>query len=252
MIIKIDHIALSSGDFEKTFKTLDLLGYERVFFEQNVPNLLIKRELLAKFSPSHSISLLKCGENLNIEILNHGNINSGKSFIIPIFENTPASFLNNLVRIEDLYSTSEKNYGFNADIQVLNKPDCSGFIFTKIKMLTENILDSVIFWKHFGFKLTTCTDESAILEFSSIINRNPYQLHLKRVEHVKTESFLDDAGFNCIAFVSTSLKRDMTFFKDQNIPITDIGTLTLDNKKINLFFCKGLYGEPIEIVEVLF
>ena len=253
MIIKIDHIALSSGNFEKTTDTLKLLGYTTVFSEQNVPNLRIKKELLRTFSPIHNISLLQSEENLSIEILDHGNINPEKSYIIPIFENVPLSFLKDTITSNDGITTvNEKNTGFDADIQVLGQSGCSDLNFTKIRMVTENIQESIDFWKNFGFGHVTAGDESAILEFSSIINRKKYELHLERVDHVRKRSFLDDTGFNCIAFISTSLNRDRNTLIKKEIAVTNIGTLTLNNKNLNLFFCTGLYCEPIEIVEFCF
>lgn len=250
MIIKIDHIALSSKNLKKTTNTLKLLGYSAVFSEQNIPNLHIKKELLKSFSPTHNISLLQSGENLNIEILDHGNINSEKSYIIPIFENPPLSFVNDPHQYEKkLITLNEKNCGFNADIQVLEKPGCSDFNFSKIRILTENIQESIEFWKNFGFQPINSDDESAVMEFATILNRKKYTLHLDRVDHVRTGCFLDDSGFNCIAFISTSLNRDKDIIRNAGISVTGTDTLRLNNKNINLFFCTGLYGEQVEVVE---
>ena len=86
MIIKIDHIAISSMSFEKHVDILKSVGYNPAFMEINIENLQIKRPLLKNFHKNHDLALLTSIGNFNIELINHRHINPNYGYIIPLFE----------------------------------------------------------------------------------------------------------------------------------------------------------------------
>ena len=57
MFLEIDHIALTSTNNDVI--QLEKLGYKKKFYENNVVNSKIKKNLLNKFFKTHNITLFK-------------------------------------------------------------------------------------------------------------------------------------------------------------------------------------------------
>lgn len=96
MILSIDHIACSSSNLEKDIKTFISRGYKPVFKEQLV-NPDNKRDLLHRFLPYHTLVLLKKAYGFDIELIDHGNVDSQDGFIKLIKEDTIEIKTNNIL-----------------------------------------------------------------------------------------------------------------------------------------------------------
>ncbi|MGD0534559.1 MAG: hypothetical protein ABR999_03830 [Methanoregula sp.] len=249
MMIKIDHIALASHDFRKTTGALGILGYSAEFCERGVPNLKIKEHLLSQPGPTHDLSLLRSGDNLGIELLDHGSCGSREPYIRPVFENVPSRFLEgSRVLGNGRYGFREQEYGFDADITVSDDPADPAFHFTRFRVPAEDLAESARFWEQFGFRTRSTGEDVVLLEFSSSLHRKTFRLELERADHVRGDFLLDDAGFNCIAIVSTSPARDRDLLAKKGIAITGTEHLLLAGKNLTIAFCTGPCGEPVEII----
>ena len=251
MIIKIDHIAISSMSFEKHVDILKSVGYKPAFMEKDIKNLQIKRPLLKNFHENHDLALLTSIGNFNIELINHRHINPNYGYIIPLFEFEPIS--NRLTKDDqEIYSgDSFFRYVGAKDLDALSKLnnlDGTDFQFNKIILKTKNIQRSIEFWKCFGFKVFKAGNDFAVMEFKSLFDTSKYAIYLQKSDTTESEYFLDDKGFNCIAFISNSATHEKQTLFDKGIETTEIEKLVLNGKELNIFFAMGHFGELVEII----
>lgn len=75
MILKFDHIAFSCIKAELHETITQFWGYEPVFIEYDLPNLLIKEKLMLHKENTHDIALLRHKEKLPVEITAYDNVN---------------------------------------------------------------------------------------------------------------------------------------------------------------------------------
>jgi hypothetical protein len=241
MIIQIDHIAFAAPDYERTSQILKNLGYQNKFDAKNIDNPKIKKLLMKKFPRKHNLSLFVKKGSINIECLNHFN-SGGTGYILPIFENS-INIGNSSVL--ELAKIIKKPIPVCTTKQNNNIIDMS---FNKFTINTENIDESVSFWANFGFRRKGLYNGSVVLEFASLFDNCAYKILLRKRTN-NERHFLDDIGFNCIAFVSSSCKKELFFFKKKGIMVTEIENLIINKKRINLFFVKGPGGELVEVVD---
>jgi len=251
MIIKIDHIAISSMDFEKHVDTLKSVGYKSVFMEKDVKNLQIKRPLLKNFHENHDLTLLTSSGNFNIELINHRHINPNYGYIIPLFEFEHLSD-RSIKDDQDIYfeNTFFRDVGTMDldDLSKLNNLNGTDFQFNKIILKTKDIQKSMEFWGCFGFRVFKADNDFAFMEFKSLVDTGKYTICLQKSDTTESEYFLDDKGFNCIAFVSNSATHEREALNKKNIRTTEIAYFSINQNNFNIFFAFGPNGELVEII----
>lgn len=251
MIIKIDHIAISSMSFEKHVEILKSVGYKPAFMEKDIKNLQTKRPLLKDFHENHDLALLTSIGNFNIELINHRHINMNYGYIIPLFEFEHIS--NQLTKDnQEIYlgeaflrAVGAKDLDTLSKLNNLNETD---FQFNKIILKTKDIQKSIEFWECFGFKVFKNGNEFAVMVFKSLFNTGKYTIYLKKSNTTENEYFLDDKGFNCIAFVSNSATHEREALNKKNIRTTEIGNLSINQNNFDIFFTFGPNGELVEVI----
>lgn len=251
MIIKIDHIAISSMSFEKHVDILKSIGYKPVFMENNIKNLQIKRPLLKNFHENHDLTLLTSNDNFNIELINHRHINPNYGYIIPLFEFEHIS--NRLTKDDqEIYSGGAFLRAVVAkdlnDLFKLNNLNETDFQFDTIILKTKDIQESIEFWECFGFKVFKAGNDFAVMDFKSLFDNGKYTICLQKSNITESEYFLDDKGFNCIAFVSNSATHEREALNKKNIRTTEIGNFSINQNNFNIFFAFGPNGELVEII----
>jgi hypothetical protein len=249
MLIEIDHIAISSIRFAEHIKVMKTMGYAPTFIETNIDNLQIKRQLLNRYDAKHDLALLNSVGNIGIELVNHRHIYEADAYIVPIFENIPYDL------IEDVKEKKVNNIGFyakmkafDAPIYISNNDHSPNLQFKKFVVKTKNIEKSIQFWEFLGFKVIQTTPD-LILEFRALLHKNIYYLHLQK-NNDGNSHFLDDKGFNCIAFISNSAKNEKEFLDKKGVDTTNIEKFVLGEKILDIFFAKGPSGETVEIISV--
>ena len=234
MILDIDHIALSSSDFLNDIELFSGLNYELEFTENKIKNLIIKKKFMKFFSLNHDLCLLKSKTNINIELLHHDQINKKNGFIVPIFE-----FSKKLQNIKEL-DLKLKRF----DRSYVLKESIDDFIFSKFYVNSHNIEDSNLFWSTLGFKKI---NQNQYI-FQSIFSSKRYELLLKYTSS-KQNYFLDDNGCNCISFLTNSIQNEKKNL-ETNYETSEIETLTINKKEIDIFFVKGPSNELVEIISI--
>lgn len=253
MIIKIDHIAISSMNFEKHANILKSVGYKPAFMEKDIKNLQIKRPLVKNFHENHDLALLTSIGNFNIELINHRHINANYGYINPLFEFEHIS--NRLAKDnQEIYSRGAFVKAVRAKdldtLSKLNNLNETDFQFNKIILKTKHIQKSIEFWECFGFKVFKTGNDFAVMEFKSLFDAGKYTIYLQKSDNIESEYFLDDKGFNCIAFVSNSATHEREVLNMKNIETTAIENFSINQNNFYIFFALGPNGELVEIIGV--
>lgn len=211
MIIKIDHIAYSSLDLDSDIKKFENIGYDLAFKESNLENLSIKKDFLNHFGNKHQLALMTKKICYSIEILNHNNINTSEGFIEP-------------------FNLEDEN-------------------FNKIIINTDNIENSINFWKLLGFSPTQEVDKMQEMKFSSPLESNAFYIYLS---YNKPErKFLDDKGYNCVALITNSAKREQDNLIKKGFSTSEIEELEVNGQKLKIFFVQRDNCEIVEIIEIV-
>lgn len=252
MIIKLDHLAFASKDiqFEQQIKLLKDLGYELKFVAREARNLNIKFPLMKVFSPRQDLALLVSENNINIELVNHSHSNKNFSNITPLFKNIPHRLIKSDLNL-NLKNKSERAVEikyFEIPVYVSEDKKNKSFIFNELIIKTANIEESISFWKNFAFSPILYKKNSAVLEFNAPLGRNTHHLRLIKDKKINIKIFLDDIGFNCLAFVSNSAKNEKKSLEMAGIKTTPIERFKVNNKKLEIFFASGRQGEIVEII----
>lgn len=211
MIIKIDHIAYSSLSLDSDVRQLNNIGYELAFKETVLSNLSIKQNFLKYFDKNHQLALMTKKNSYNIELLNHNNINESEGFIKPL-------------NLED------EN-------------------FNKIIIDTDNVENSLSFWKLLGFSYMQEVDKLQQMKFSSPLEQNAFYIYLR---YNKTNrKFLDDRDYNCIALITNSAIKEQGNLIKNGFPTSDIEELDVNGQKLKIFFAQREDCEIVEIIEIV-
>ncbi len=248
MIIKIDHFTLvtENSRFKPSLEFLSELGYKLKFLEKNKDNPVIKRPLMKKFTAKHDIALMISDGNLDIEVINYGEANKKNNLnIVPIFSGLPKKFIFGNGTSKGLIKIN----GIDNQISI-NKSKSTKFIFNSLIVKTSDLKESIKFWEVFGFKLIKKNKNSAELEFKSILKNNYCRLILNKKKQIDHPAYLDDRGFNFLAFISSSASQEKTKIKAAGYKATGAKTLKVDGKNLEVFFASGRQGEIVEIIGI--
>lgn len=216
MILRIDHVALSSSDIAADGMLLEKKGFHKVFSGTGIDNPEIKRGLMARFPRKHDAALYTFPGGLPVEIINHGHSSGSPGYIRPM------------------------------------PSDSSGF--DTIEAETADALKSSEFWKMFGFrqpagKAAPGQEGGGIraLEFRPVLP-GPGCTIIMRETGGGSRHFLDDKGYNCLAFVSNSVRREKEALEKAGIKTTGIQKFVSNGRELEIMFAAGPSGELVEII----
>lgn len=232
MILDIDHIALSSNDFNSVITLFEKLNYEIAFTEKKISNLKIKQKLMKNFPPFHDLCLMTSKFNVNIELINYNKFNQVDGFIIPIFETSELKILQSQLHF----------------LQIPNvlKQSKNHFVFNKFVIQSHNIEQSIFFWNELGFK--NLNPERNQFLFESIFSSKKYELFIKFTK-IKKDYLLDNSGWPCIAFLTNSIVNEKDRLSEY-FETTKIESILINKKELKIFFVKGPSNELVEIISV--
>ncbi|MDO8577344.1 MAG: hypothetical protein Q7R55_00555 [Candidatus Wildermuthbacteria bacterium] len=214
MILKVDHVSLSSTDFSEAERDLSRFGYQKQFEEKGMKNAEIKKPLLHSWSKEHDLALFSQKDSIAIELLNHGSIRHDvRSFFVPILTGEAPVLQGLLARAKDLAKSES-------------------------------------FWGYFGFQCILKGDDYRILKFISPLQAASCTLYLVRSSEPAQKTKLDDAGFPSIAFISNDVGREKEVLDKKNIQTTAVEQLVVHNKTFDICFAQGSQGEIVELLSL--
>ena len=83
-----------------------------------------------------------------------------------------------------------------------------------------------------------------------MLSKGRFGLYLLKGGKKGGGGLLDDKGFNCLAFISTSLERDKQSLERDGFFTTDIESVVTNGKNLRIFFSIGPSGEIVEMIEL--
>ena len=114
----------------------------------------------------------------------------------------------------------------------------------KIEISSNDIKQSKMFWSNLGFKETETPEE---MSFFSILDRKNYLIKLKKSEN--KHHFLDDEGYNCIAFITNSAEKERQNLIKKGFAPSNIEKLCVNNNNMKIFFIQNNNNELVERIE---
>ncbi len=250
MIFNIDHIAVTPSSIEKSIEFLRLAGYTLKFKEKNLRNPSVKKPFMAEDHLYHDLFFYTKDNSFNIEIINYGTKPKKVSPIVPLFSNFQELDIKfSLLHKRKIQSFILKEVYVDGFEKVLVEEDISSnFIFNKVFWYVNNVRNSILFWNFFGFKTVEFSPSFGHLEFKTHLYGKTFHIFLVHREEFVNNSFLDDGGFNCIAFISNSPFQELLNLKRLAIETTAIEKVNVDSKDLYIFFAIGPNRELVEIV----
>ena len=237
MIIKIDHLSLSSENFHHDIDIFKNFGYSILHQNELLENLENKKLFLNNFHPTQKFCLLTLGNQISIEILEYKKKFYSDSYVMPhiVIPKSSKPILENT---------------FNFKIHDSEKKPLNGLNIFQIDIHTDNIEKSENFWASFGFQKEIQSKSNILLmNFNSPFSNQTMTIRLIENPTQNHHKYLDHIGFNCLAFISTSIKNEKSNLESNNILTSKIQPLQIGNTLFDIFFCKSETGEIVEIIE---
>ena len=252
MIVDIDHVAFSSYDIDTQVASLKGLGYTLNFIRRNIPNLEIKRKMLKSFNNIHHTAMLKKNKSFSVELIDEGNINLHVGCFRPVLEGVELrNAVNNKIEVGGKIFTNRYFESFGTEVYTLDHiTGQNNFLFNKLMMESWDIFKSAEFWKKLGFTEIARCAGFCILKFRSVLENHNYFLYIIKKQKPDIEFRLDDKGFTCLAFVSTSIKRDIKNIQDLASYISATEIIEIGQHGLEIGFICGPCGELVELAAV--
>ncbi len=215
MILGLDHVAVTSTDLEADGAKLREMGFIERFSEYGLKNSEEKRPLMRNWAKTHDIAVFDGIEGTALELTQHHRTSrecSNRGFV-PVID---GPYVMGIIRaVEDV----KKSEVFYSALGMTSEP-----------------------WHgHMKFRI-----DSPIEKYRSSLLMGP----TKNKEEC-APIFLDDAGFPCIALLTTDLESDARRLHiEETRFVTDDFRLTVNNKRLKICFACGPSGELIELVQV--
>ncbi len=248
MITKIDHIGISSVTIANHINVLEKLGYSLAFHEKNVPNPPAKQSVLLHYTTPHDLALLTSNTSIGIELLDHGVISKTVS---------PMSLLITGANPKDCKIIKETTICGKTYQEVsLSLIPCNALLLNQdgpyscqgICVNVRDLQKSIEFWQWFGCKVLEADQYSAHLAFKEFLTKNTWSIYLVLDAERSSAQYMDAAGVNSVAFVSSSAIKDKDVLATRGYLTTPIYHLRVNGRLLSILFIRGPSGENIEII----
>lgn len=271
MIIGVDHIALSAGDIHKAVRVLSNWGYKPRFIDTGLINDPIKDSYLNAREELHDIAYCQpLSRGTPIELTVHSGRFIGKddsAYKVIFSGENPGSDRDNISKedIENCDIISEvfgkaaepiRLREFDTDAYYLNEeregPD-NRVTVTAALSYGSDIEESVDFWGNFGFtKKSSVRERWELLEFKNQALGWGFNLLIAKSQHKvnKDRHRIDNAGFNCLAFLTSNICAEKERLKKKRIETTDIFSFKAGGRLLRICLCRGNNDEPVELIEI--
>jgi len=263
MIVGVDHIALSCTDLEAGQRALGGLGLSERFADRGVHNAPQKKHLLHEYGPLHDIAVYDARSGTAIELTAHNVAKvAEQNGFTPVLDVSVAAGCEaagseldcvtaaygdgyGLFRFEDLgtycYLRSQcEPSGLRAGVLTVTDFDASLSFFTAG---LSGKLD----------RQDVCAGRRwAKVKLPGLMPK--WRLELLIVENLSgagRSRKLDDAGWPCLACLTTSIDADAEKLKQASADrVGEIFDLDVNGKALRILLATGPSGELVELIEI--
>jgi hypothetical protein len=265
MILGVDHIALSCINLQQSVKVLEKSGYICRFTESKLLHHPAKLFLLRNDTSTHAIAYCQPPDGVAIELIcNNTPLNGPGSLYQVVFSSAPHEtevvsdkddFICNLLR--KLFNHTVQKalwHPFNIPIwhtSFLSKLDSS--LISLVVIQESDISAAERFWmKGLGASIIRRKEvEWILLAFRSPIKT--WKLDVLLVQSIcdTTIPYLDDAGFPCLALITTNLTEDVhKAVSEGALEASEPFSFVVGGKKLMIALLRGPGNELIELIQI--
>ncbi len=263
MIVGVDHIALACADLGVGQNALSELGLVERFTSRGVMNASQKKELLNEHGPLHDIAVFDPQSGTAIEITAHNvaQASAHNGF-------TPLLDLSVDVRGEPVGCELDcVNAAYGEGYELYRLPDLDTHCFLRSGQDKSRLRAGVLTVSDFDASLAFFTGglsakverQGAVADRRWTLVKLPglmpkWRLELLIVEdpvsHQRTMR-LDDAGWPCLACLTTSIEADGEKLRHASANrVGEIFDLEVNGKALRILLATGPSGELVELIEI--
>ncbi|WP_269583967.1 VOC family protein [Roseibium sp. Sym1] len=265
MIVGVDHIALACVDLETGQRALDRLGLSERFVDRAVANAPQKRPLLSDYGPLHDIAVYDPQSGAAIELTAHNVLQKeARNGFTPVLEVTgPAAAELADPDGESKCVTAAFGEGFVRHALQELDTYCylrAGHEDSCLRAGVLAVADLEASLAFFTSGLAGKTDRQgvengrrwAVVKLPALMPKWRLELLLVAAEGAATnENFLDNAGWPCLACLTTSIEGDAEKLRQAAARhVGEIFHLSVNGKALRILLAAGPNGELIELIEI--
>jgi hypothetical protein len=252
VIVRIDHLTLSSPDVSRERRVLESLGYRERFFARGVRNLRIKEPLVTRLQETHDLLLLDAPGSVSIEVINQADGERRCSPIVPVFQNPSVPFeaVGSPKTFGSVGVRDARFEGLDLPVYVDARADPAvGFTCATFVTRVSDLVANVRLWEALGCRhAETPSAGQAHLVLSSAIDGSTLHFYFVNDESCPTAYALDSYGFNYWALLSTSPANDRNALARLGFTVTPLEESTINGRALSFFFATGAGIVPVEIL----
>lgn len=268
MIVGVDHIALACADLDTGRQTLAALGLSERFVHRGVVNAGQKRVLMAEYGPLHDIAVHDAETGAAIELTAHNaiHVRAGNGYT-PVLEVPADADFEPVVdggsgAGEAACIAAAFGDGFLRHVLPALETYCylrPGAAAGELRAGVLRVRDLDASKAFFAVAIAARPDREgrdgghrwAVVKPPALMPKWRLELLLVEAADAGCERLLDDAGWPCLACLTTSIEADAE--KLRQGPARHVGEifpLYVDGKPLRILLASGPNGELIELIEV--
>lgn len=271
MILGIDHIALSCENIIHGVNLLGKMGYRAKFIQEYVPNNPAKTHFLMSYDPLHSLAYCQIENGISIELTQHSSPLRNMNSPYQVLLNSPSA---NLLPFDDwnlsnswdvvwcaalgcdkpvaaLWRLFHAQFWYNS----MYNESSSGFI-RGILVPVDSLTVAEKFWcRGLGCRvvnrgMTADGRRWGCIAFRAPIPAWSVDIILAESDVIPALSFMDDAGFPCLAIITNRIDED----RDRAMEMggqdaSEKFALEIGGKMLEIIVMRGPYNELVELIE---
>jgi len=271
VILGVDHVAVSGKELDRERQALEQLGFRCRFIGSGVTNVESKSPLLRKRNPLHDLAVFDGAEGTALELTVHrtprrAGTNMG---FVPLLKLETVAF-QNLEFVEDspkdIATAIEAAFGIEM-VRLFRSPALDATIWAvpgnvlaflaTIRIVKDLSESTKFFGDGLGIKPKSASNSGprpwVRFDIGSQIQRWRSSILLceKREESETARQLLDDAGYPCLALLSTDLASDVARLKANGARTDTVDfELVIDGKAFLFSIIIGPSGEIIELMQL--
>jgi hypothetical protein len=270
MILGVDHLALSTDHPAGVSAALASAGMRLEFSEQGLPNGSGKRPLLLVYEPTHDISYLRPASGPRIELTRHAAaLTRSASPLQVVFQGEPEGVepfpLPEQADLSRVFAEGAGVLGARsvwwpaARCQCWVAPGENGTVGIRALLIpVTSLTASGKFWESGLGAVREREDLHHAPAYRRVAYRRPVpawslEIHLVEMSRLAETSWrLDQAGFPCIALLSSRLEEDIerATAVGAEVPCAPY-ELVVHERRLRICILRGPAGELVELIEIV-
>ena len=272
MILGVDHIALSCEDISDSVERLGRLGYTAKFVQMDVPNAPEKRGFLTAYRPLHSLAYCRNEQGISVELTQHSApLHSGVSPYQVLLDGPCHGAMDVAEESASASWGSTWRAALGCRRPAMARWDAlrtqlwydarggessSGSIRAVLVPVADVSVSQRFWTEGLGCRaVERGTDEDgrawAHLAFRAPIRAWSLDLVLAASNYGRTEHYLDDSGFPCLAVISNRVTADKETAREMGArEVSDEFQLEVSNNLLKVVMLRGPGDELVEMIEL--